>query len=162
MVKNFYADECDFNRIEVIKGDNNATHAEVMRAVIHYGLAAYDRRNKGDDKPPVKSESKPAVKRFVIPIQPEVEAYMSERGVSTAYDESHAFIDHFTSNGWKVGGKAPMKDWKASVRNWVKNKNKGGFNTPKPDRLATPDRTELFNEMGVGEAPFYNPLTIEG
>jgi len=27
------------------------------------------------------------------------------------------FIDHYESNGWKVG-KASMKDWKASVRTW--------------------------------------------
>ena len=34
--------------------------------------------------------------------------------------EAEKFIDHFSSNGWKVGGKAPMKDWEASVRNWVR------------------------------------------
>lgn len=31
------------------------------------------------------------------------------------------FFDYFTSNGWKVGGRAPMKDWKASFRNWCRN-----------------------------------------
>lgn len=30
------------------------------------------------------------------------------------------FHDHFASNGWKVGGRAPMKDWKAALRNWVR------------------------------------------
>lgn len=49
-------------------------------------------------------------------------------------EECNSFFDHFQSNGWKVGGKAPMKDWKASLRNWKRNSNKfkangnGNFN----------------------------------
>lgn len=35
--------------------------------------------------------------------------------------EAHKFFDHFTSNGWKVSGKTPMNDWKASARNWIRN-----------------------------------------
>lgn len=35
--------------------------------------------------------------------------------------EGHRFFDHFTSNGWKVSGRAPMKDWKAAARNWIRN-----------------------------------------
>jgi len=38
-----------------------------------------------------------------------------------------AFLDHFQSNGWLVGGKSPMKDWKASLRTWKRNSLK--FNT---------------------------------
>jgi hypothetical protein len=39
--------------------------------------------------------------------------------------DAEGFFDHFTSNGWKVGGKAPMQDWKASARGWVRrNKQK--------------------------------------
>lgn len=34
---------------------------------------------------------------------------------------ANAFFDYFESNGWRVGGKAPMKDWKAAVRNWIRN-----------------------------------------
>lgn len=46
----------------------------------------------------------------------EVLAYCQE--LNLPEDEGEAFYDHFTSNGWKVGGRAPMKDWKAAVRNW--------------------------------------------
>ena len=31
------------------------------------------------------------------------------------------FIDYYDANGWKVG-KNPMKDWKASIRTWERNK----------------------------------------
>ena len=34
------------------------------------------------------------------------------------------FFDHFTANGWKVGGKAPMRDWRAAARNWSRNEKK--------------------------------------
>ena len=36
-------------------------------------------------------------------------------------DECEKFYDYFLSNGWKVGGKTPMRDWKASLRNWQRN-----------------------------------------
>lgn len=56
-------------------------------------------------------------KKFVPPTVEEVAAYCLERKnkVDAAY-----FVDHYTSNGWKVG-KQNMKDWKAAVRTWEKN-----------------------------------------
>ena len=40
------------------------------------------------------------------------------------------FYDYYESNGWCVG-KKPMKDWKAAVRNWMRNEKlrKNGNNT---------------------------------
>lgn len=35
--------------------------------------------------------------------------------------EANRFINHYTANGWLVGGKSPMKDWKASAKNWISN-----------------------------------------
>lgn len=35
--------------------------------------------------------------------------------------EAKKFFNHFQSNGWKVGGKTPMKDWKAAARKWILN-----------------------------------------
>ena len=29
------------------------------------------------------------------------------------------FFNHYEANGWRVGGKAAMKDWKAAARNWI-------------------------------------------
>lgn len=61
-------------------------------------------------------------KKFVPPTVEKVAAYCLERKnkVDAAY-----FVDHYTSNGWKVG-KQNMKDWKAAVRTWEKN----GYNQP--------------------------------
>lgn len=33
--------------------------------------------------------------------------------------EAEKFFNHFQSNGWQVGGKTPMQDWKASARSWI-------------------------------------------
>jgi hypothetical protein len=35
--------------------------------------------------------------------------------------EARKFFNHFESNGWKVGGKSPMKNWHAAARNWMLN-----------------------------------------
>ncbi len=58
--------------------------------------------------------------------------------------ESKKFWDHYQSNGWKIGGKSPMKDWKAAVRQWVgrikefsqKTSNEKGITTQQQEYLA--------------------------
>lgn len=56
-------------------------------------------------------------KKFVKPTVEEIKTYCAER--NNQIDAEH-FYDHYESNGWKVG-KTPMKDWKATVRNWERN-----------------------------------------
>ena len=60
---------------------------------------------------------------FTRPSLQEILDYFTELG-STA-DEANKFYDHYTANGWKVGKNA-MKDWKATARNWNRNKGKFG------------------------------------
>ncbi len=53
--------------------------------------------------------------------------------------DAQKFYNHFQSNGWLVGGKSKMKDWKAAARNWLLNGQK--FNksnvAPQPNHLHT-------------------------
>jgi len=67
------------------------------------------------------------VKRFVPPTGEQVSQYMAERKASpfTCSQEAFKFVDYYSSKGWKVG-KSPMKDWKAAVRNWLKNNFSSG------------------------------------
>ena len=53
--------------------------------------------------------------------------------------EAEKFFNHFQSNGWLVGGKSKMKDWKAAARNWLLNANKfqPKANTPQANHLHT-------------------------
>jgi hypothetical protein len=43
--------------------------------------------------------------------------------------EAEKFFNYFQSNGWLVGGKTPMKNWKAATKNWMLNTEK--FNNSK-------------------------------
>ena len=61
-----------------------------------------------------KSNSEGKIKRFAPPTLTEVQEYIREKNYSI---DAERFIDYYEANGWKVG-KNPMKDWKATVRNW--------------------------------------------
>lgn len=65
-----------------------------------------------------KKDTVPAARSlFVKPTLQEVQAYCQERRNSV---DPQAWMDHYESNGWKVG-RNPMKDWKAAVRTWEKH-----------------------------------------
>lgn len=57
-------------------------------------------------------------KKFKKPTLEEVEAYCKERNNNV---NAELFIDYYESNGWKVG-KNSMKDWKAAIRTWERNR----------------------------------------
>jgi hypothetical protein len=49
-------------------------------------------------------------------------------------DECEAWQDYFLSNGYKIAGKAPMKDWQAAVRTWHRRwKARQGPQQPRGD-----------------------------
>jgi hypothetical protein len=55
---------------------------------------------------------------FSPPSIDEVKEFFLEKKSTT--DQAEQFHNHFESNGWLVGGKAKMKNWKAAAQNWVK------------------------------------------
>lgn len=68
------------------------------------------------------------VSKFTKPTLEEVTAYCKERNNNV---DPQQFVDHYESNGWRVGGRSAMKDWKASVRTWEKNNfQRGGSKQP--------------------------------
>ena len=79
--------------------------------------------------------SKTTKATFRNPTGAEVSAYAKE----IDYDlDGDAFVDFYESKGW-VGGKSPMKNWKACVRTW-KTRDK------KPEPKAYPDYSEALNQ----------------
>ena len=68
----------------------------------------------GDTNKKVENGKNGKNKRLAPPEVHEVSKYCLERGYSV---DAQAFIDHYDSNGWKVG-RNNMRDWKAAVRGW--------------------------------------------
>jgi hypothetical protein len=58
-------------------------------------------------------------KRFQKPTAEQVQSYATELG--QPHFDAGKFCDYYESNGWRVGGKGPMKDWRATVRNWIRS-----------------------------------------
>lgn len=56
------------------------------------------------------------------PLLEEVKHFFEE--VKSTELEAEKFFNYFQSNGWKVGGRAAMKDWRAAARNWTLNAQK--------------------------------------
>ena len=87
----------------------------------------------------IKEEGKASAARFRAPSPEEVaeyaSAYAASKGIdlaSTDFDPER-FVDFYAQKGWMVG-KAKMKDWKASVRIWVRSsKSKNGMAKEVPD-----------------------------
>lgn len=58
-------------------------------------------------------------KVFVAPNLDEVVAFFNTEQYLEV--EARKFFYHFEANGWKVGGKTPMKNWHAAAHNWMLN-----------------------------------------
>jgi len=53
----------------------------------------------------------------------ETEDYFVAQG--SIVEEAAVFFDHFEANGWRQGGKTPMRDWQAAARNWIRRSSDG-------------------------------------
>ncbi len=75
-------------------------------------------------RPQVKSvpaAHKKQTQKFVKPTLDEAAQYFFELGSGTCREDAHRFVDHYDSNGWKIGGRSAMKDWQAAIRKWYRN-----------------------------------------
>lgn len=81
---------------------------------------------KEDKKIRIKENNK-TINSFIKPTQTEIENYIFENQTEVPHGEvkniADSFFDYYTSNGWKVG-KNSMKDWRSTVRNWIRNEKK--------------------------------------
>ena len=76
---------------------------------------------------------KESPKRFVKPSLEEIRDYCRERHNTI---DAEKFFYHYEANGWMVGPKKPMKNWKAAVITWEKNqKEMSPQPTTKPEKI---------------------------
>lgn len=87
--------------------------------------------------------------RFTPPTREEVAEYAREKGY-TSFPVDR-FIAYYESNGWMVGGKSKMKNWKASVTSWWLRDHK---DEPK----GTPMPQAFRDEIELGHQKMYELL----
>lgn len=78
-------------------------------------------------------------KRFVKPTVDQIREYCRERNNNV---NPERFWDYYESKGWVVG-KAPMKDWKATVRTWERSEVKETQTRQQPSKSR---RSDTFRE----------------
>ncbi len=111
--------------VSCIKFDTTDDTTEGRQAIQQKGALYKHSTNK--DKQKQTGKAKPTDLKMVqdyffelLPDQPNIYATEAEK-----------FYNHYSSNGWKVGGKSAMKDWKAAARNWKHNLEKFSKNNTK-------------------------------
>lgn len=96
------------------------------------------------DKVSVKRErkaDKPPRPRFTPPSENDAIAYFCEQGSSAA--EAKSFLDYYAAIGWKVGGRATMKNWQAAARNWIHRA--GQYSHPQTKQVAAEPATDTIS-----------------
>lgn len=90
------------------------------------------------EKPPKKTEPKKTEKKFKKPTIDEISEFVKENSLIV---DCVKFWNYYESNGWKVG-RNPMKDWKATLRNWNRNSIEWGKAEIKP-----PENKKGYEEL---------------
>ena len=70
--------------------------------------------------------------------------------------EAERYFNYYSSNGWLIGGKSKMKDWKAAARNWMLNTTKFTMNTPQ--NILVKEQTRAQNLHTVTNKNYAEPL----
>ena len=118
-----YLETCETNkRIAAERERKKAKYNEPSRSVTnrHEALRAATDNDNDNDNDNEKRDIGKRASTFQPPDVSEVRSYCQERKNTI---DPEAFVDHYTANGWLVGGKSKMKDWRAAVRNWEKMEN---------------------------------------
>ena len=88
--------------------------------------------------------------RFLKPTLEETQIYFLEKNFPEI--EAQRFFNYFESNGWLVGGRTKMKDWKAAARNWMLNTKKFKSRHPELVEGLNPNHLHVTNQKNYGEA----------
>lgn len=112
-------------------GDNTPEH--LMRPFLNSNkhIENNNKQSKGESSSPMRKTKK----LFSPPSLDDVIKFFNEK--KSTKQDAEKFFNHFESNGWKVGGRTKMKNWKAAARNWIMRSKEfaGHKSQTKPNRL---------------------------
>lgn len=104
-------------RLNITKNDKN------YKNIYTTTTSSSSRANPYESDQPIEQIKVPKKKTaFVAPELPEVTGYFLD--LENTAEDAQKFFLYYTANGWKVGGKAAMKDWKAAAQSWTLRTNK--------------------------------------
>ncbi len=109
---------------------HNASHDAVEDAAHnashHAANGAYSIENNSIEKDSIEHTRK-RVNRFAPPPIDEVRKYCLDNALTV---DPGRFVDYYEARGWMLSNNAPMKSWKAEIRNWQRTeKGRGQVNT---------------------------------
>jgi len=107
----------------------NRSPADSQQAATYNNVNNGEKGNNKDiGVPPTAPKSK-----FIKPTPEEIHSYLLTKDIDDMA-EAEKIFDFYESKGWVVGKSSPMKDWKATVRNWIKNYKKPAFGNNQPSQ----------------------------
>lgn len=119
---------CKFRKDESGLYYNERLESEMIKRALYSDSRRKNREKKGEDMKNIcsthdehmenKDINKDRNKNFIPPTVEEVATYCRERCNSVVAQIWH---DFYSAKGWMIG-KNKMKDWKAAVRTWEKNR----------------------------------------
>ena len=123
-------------------------------------MLAFDNTDKKQTEKSCQKKLREKKKKVEIekskPTLEETQIYFLEKNFTEI--EAQRFFNYFESNGWLVGGRTKMKDWKAAARNWMLNTKKFGNKPNNSVRTETktinlnPNHLHVTNQKNYGEA----------
>lgn len=125
------------------QGTQNGTQAEQNGTPKNERITNNHKPITNNQEPNINKESASASKKFTKPSFEQVRDYFTELKHNNPSEQASIFLDFYDSNGWKVG-RNPMKDWQATVRNWIKRDGLGQQNKQE-NYNATHQRTPKIN-----------------
>ena len=113
LLENNKASHCDTN---VQKSDTEIEKEIDIELELESEIEQEQESEAATPPTPAPSPDKPKSNRFKKPTLEEIKQFCTEYGYEL---DAEYFYDYYEGNGWKVGKNA-MKDWRATVRNWVR------------------------------------------
>lgn len=127
----------NFDRHNSKSAKRRVLAAESMKRLRCASSATKPSPEKIREEKSIKKETKQRKKRaFQPPTLEEVAAYCGDRQNGI---DPQAFIDHYTTAGWRRG-KTPITDWKACVRTWEAKRRQQA----EPQRLLTDEEKQAW------------------
>ena len=114
------------------------------------------KKNFSNDSSVISSEVEKPISKQSKPTLEEAQIYFLEKNFTEI--EAQRFFNYFESNGWLVGGRTKMKDWKAAARNWMlnarkfENKTNASVQTEPKTINLNPNHLHVTNHKNYGEA----------